>query len=47
MPGSISGYIVSNGRINPENDLEIMSKEGIIKTQCQYLPGGTRENGDP
>jgi hypothetical protein len=37
---------VSNGRINPENYLEIMTKEVIIKTQCQYLPGGTRENGD-
>jgi len=47
MPLSISGYIVWNGRINPENDLEIMTKEGIIKTQFQYLPGGTRKNGDP
>jgi hypothetical protein len=37
---------VSNDRINPENYLEIMTKEGIKKTQCQYLPGGTRENGD-
>jgi hypothetical protein len=47
MPVSISGYIVSNGRINPENDLEIMIKEGTIKTQSQYLPGGTREIGYP
>jgi len=45
-PLSISGYTVSNDRINPENYLEIMTKEGIKKTQCQYLPGGTRENGD-
>jgi hypothetical protein len=35
---------MSNGRINPENDLEIISKEGNIKTQSQYLPGGTRKN---
>ena len=41
---SISDYIMSNGRINPENHLEIISKEGNIKTQSQYLPGGTREN---
>ena len=47
MPLAIPGYIVLNGRINSENDLEIMTKEGIIKAQRQYLPGGTRENSDP
>jgi hypothetical protein len=43
---SISDYIVSNGRVNPENDLEIMSKERIKKTRPQYFLGGNRENGD-
>jgi hypothetical protein len=39
--------VVSNGGINPEDDLAIMSQEGIQKTRCQCLPGGTTENGGP
>jgi len=43
VPLSISDYMVSNGRINTENDLEIMSKEGIKRTRLQSLPGGIRK----